>query len=278
MDQAGARLTADEVERLGGVLAEAVTEGRSIARPLVPAGLGMDDGYRLSAAVAARRLAGGDRRVGRKFGFTNRSIWARYGVETAMLGDMFESTVIRTDGEGELSLGRLAEPRLEPEIVLGLRSAPPPGAPAEDLADAVEWLAIGCEVVQSVFPGWVFEAAETVAAGGLHGRLVVGPPVGREAPGFDSLIRSLEAVELVAERAGVEIARGHGRNALDGPLSALENAVATLERHPGHPPIAAGEIVTTGTLTDAYPLSPGERWTIRSVGDVLPALAIRFLA
>jgi 2-oxo-3-hexenedioate decarboxylase len=273
----GTTLREAEVERLSDLMTTAVTEGRAIDRPLA-ADLAMADAYRIAAAVAARRQRSGDRRAGRKFGFTNRSIWARYGVDTAMLGDMWDSTVTRTDGQGTLSLARLAEPRLEPEIVLGLRAAPNPSAGPEALADAVEWIAIGCEVVQSVFPGWVFTAAETVAAGGLHGRLLVGAPVPRGAPAFASLIATLPGVELVVERDGVEIARGAGANALDGPLSALANAVATLARHPEHPPLGAGEVVTTGTVADAYPLSPGEAWTIRSVGDVLPPLTVRTTA
>jgi 2-oxo-3-hexenedioate decarboxylase len=30
---------------------------------------------------------------------------------------------------------------------------------------------------------------------------------------------------------------------------------------PQFPPLAAGEIVTTGTITDAWPVVPGETWS-----------------
>jgi 2-oxo-3-hexenedioate decarboxylase len=33
-----------------------------------------------------------------------------------------------------------------------------------------------------------------------------------------------------------------------------------LASQPAAPPLAAGEIVTTGTLTDAWPVTPGETW------------------
>ena len=33
-----------------------------------------------------------------------------------------------------------------------------------------------------------------------------------------------------------------------------------LAGQPQFPPLAAGEIVTTGTLTDAWPVAPGEIW------------------
>jgi 2-oxo-3-hexenedioate decarboxylase len=34
-----------------------------------------------------------------------------------------------------------------------------------------------------------------------------------------------------------------------------------LERQPEAPPLAAGEIVTTGTVTDAWPVTRGETWS-----------------
>jgi 2-keto-4-pentenoate hydratase len=34
-----------------------------------------------------------------------------------------------------------------------------------------------------------------------------------------------------------------------------------LAQQPQFPPLAAGEIVTTGTVTDAWPVVSGETWT-----------------
>jgi 2-oxo-3-hexenedioate decarboxylase len=34
-----------------------------------------------------------------------------------------------------------------------------------------------------------------------------------------------------------------------------------LARYPTHPPLQPGEIITTGTITDAWPVTPGERWS-----------------
>ena len=38
----------------------------------------------------------------------------------------------------------------------------------------------------------------------------------------------------------------------------------------------AGEIVSTGTLTDAHPVAPGETWSTAFDGLPLPGLQIRF--
>jgi len=48
---------------------------------------------------------------------------------------------------------------------------------------------------------------------------------------------------------------------LGSPAQALAHLVRVLATQPRSPPLAAGEIVTTGTLTDAWPVKAGETWT-----------------
>ena len=79
--------------------------------------------------------------------------------------------------DGSVSLARLCQPRVEPEAVFGMKSTPRVDASLDDLFDALEWVAPGFEVVQSHRPGWKFTAPETVADGGLHASLLVGPKV-----------------------------------------------------------------------------------------------------
>jgi len=43
-----------------------------------------------------------------------------------------------------------------------------------------------------------------------------------------------------------------------------------------NPPLAAGEIVTTGTLTRALPASGGETWTTERTGVALNGICVRF--
>jgi 2-keto-4-pentenoate hydratase len=62
--------------------------------------------------------------------------------------------------EGVLSLKGLCEPRIEPEVVFGLREAPPPDCSAAELVAAIDWVAHGYEIVHTHFPGWKFSAAQ----------------------------------------------------------------------------------------------------------------------
>lgn len=57
--------------------------------------------------------------------------------------------------------------------------------------------------------------------------------------------------------------RGQGAIVLDGPLSALQAMVEAMATTTPHWSIAAGDVVTTGTITDAWPLVPGQRWHTR---------------
>ena len=241
-----------------------------------PHGLDLDDAYRVTAAARRMREARGERAVGRKIGFTNRTIWAEYGVYAPIWGYLYDGTVhdLAAIG-GTFPLGCLAEPRIEPEIVLGLATAPTSGMDERALLAAVEWIAHGIEIVQSIFPGWRFSAPDTVAAFGLHGALLVGPrhPVRAETEAWS---RTLADFEIDLARAGTPVDRGRAADVLGGPLSALRHLVDLLARDPANPPLAAGEIVTTGTLTRAFPVAPGETWTTALAGVALEGLSVRF--
>ena len=69
---------------------------------------------------------------------------------------------------------------------------------------------------------------------------------------------------------------GVATNVLGGPVSALRHLVDLLARDQVNPPLAAGEIVTTGTLTRALPVSGGETWTTELTGVALNGICVRF--
>ncbi len=64
---------------------------------------------------------------------------------------------------------------------------------------------------------------------------------------------------------------------LGGPLRALAHLAGLLAQDPHNPPLQAGEIVTTGTLTRAFPVAPGERWHTVLSGIGLEGLSVGFL-
>ncbi|MEQ9607408.1 MAG: hypothetical protein RLN99_07055 [Kiloniellaceae bacterium] len=235
------------------------------------------DAYAVLAEIEARRRREGWQPVGRKIGFTNRTIWDRYGVWQPMWAHVWAHTVHQAeDGKATLSLAGFVQPRLEPEVVFKLKA---PLGPTEDPLEvlaAVEWIAPGFEIVQSHFPDWTFRAPDCTAAFGLHGALIVGTPVDVTAANCADLVERLPVFAATLSRGGTVVDRGIGANVLDSPALALATLARVLAGQPQFPPLAAGEIVTTGTLTDAWPVAPGETWT-SDYGDLgITGLTVRF--
>lgn len=221
--------------------------------------------YEVADLIRQRRIAAGERPRGYKIGFTNRDIWQRYGVHAPIWAPVWDSTLSFVDGpDARVSLRGLVQPRLEPEIVFGFARSPRAGMNDAELTACIEWVAHGFEIVQTHFDDWKFEAADTVADFALHGRLLVGPRVPVAA--FDPLGSELAGLRLELYRDGRCVDSGLGSVVLDGPLNALRLWVDALLVQPHGWPIVAGDVVTTGTLTDAWPLGVGDRFETR-LGD-----------
>lgn len=238
-------------------------------------GLTAEAGYRAAARLHAARLARGWRPLGRKIGFTNRTIWPRYGVYEPMWGTVYDRTVIFARAErASVPLAGLAQPRIEPEICFRLKAAPPVTRDAEALLGAIEWVAHSIEIVQCHHPDWKLKIADCTADNGLHGRLVVGTPI--PVAELHGLAAKLPALEVELRKGAAAVDRGTGANVLGSPLEALAFLAEILSRQPDAPPLAPGELISTGTLTDAHPVAPGESWNTAFEGLRLKGLQVSF--
>jgi len=232
--------------------------------------------YDVLRGAERARVARGWKPVGRKIGFTNRTIWPRYGVYRPMWAHVWAETVTQApNGSASISLAPAALPRIEPEVVFGLRGTVPPAGDAREVLDAVEWIAPGFEIVQSHFPDWKFTSADCTAAFGLHRALVVGARIALTDAARDAYALALPSFELTLRRGDDMIDRGVGANVLGSPALALAHLAGVLAEQPAMPPLAAGEMVTTGTVTDAWPVAPGEAWSSDYGTLGMPGLVLR---
>jgi 2-oxo-3-hexenedioate decarboxylase len=229
--------------------------------------LTLEDAYDvMQRASVMRSIATGARPVGRKIGFTNRTIWDIYGVYAPIWGWMYDDTLeLSNSDRGTVHAASLCQPRCEPEIVFRLAADVPAGADIERVAASVEWVAFGFEVVQCHYPAWKLTAVDAVIDGSLHGGSRVGP---RVAP-WPTLIQDLGNFGLTLLRDGQPIDRGRGSNVLDNPLNAIVHLARTADV-----PLHAGEIITTGTVTDAAPSRAGETYTVEIDGLPLEPLTL----
>ena len=231
------------------------------------------EGYAAARALHEERLRQGWRALGRKIGFTNRTIWPRYGVYEPMWGTVYDRTVLHAKEDAcRVPLAGLLQPRIEPEVLLHLKAAPR-SADTEELLSCLDWVAHSIEIVQCRQPGWKVTLADCAADNGLHGRLVAGAPV--PVADLPELEARLPGVEARLFRGGVLVDRGTGENVLGSPLAALAHLVDLLARQ-GAAPLAAGEIVSTGTLTDAHPVAAGDTWSTEIRGLPLRGLTVHF--
>ena len=113
-------------------------------------------------------------------------------------------------------------------------------------------MAAGFEIVQCHFPGWRFAAPDSTASFGLHGALVVGAPVAVTDANRASVAATLASFDLTLSRGGTVVDRGNGDNVLGSPALALGFLARTVATQPQFSAPAAGEVITTGTLTDAH--------------------------
>ena len=238
-------------------------------------GLTLDQAYAVEAELARRRHAAGHATAGRKVGFANKALWRVTGLRTVAWASLYDDTVQFATNDSSLSIGRMFSPKIEPEIMMKLKA--PLGADVEEAAalEAVEWIALGFEVIDCPFADWKFQPVDFVAAYGFHAALIVGTPIRIERAMIPSLTEALSrfTVRLFKNRELAE--EGAGRNVLRSPARCLAELASAAATQPGASPLAAGEIISTGTLTTSRFIAPAETWTAEAEGIDLPPLSIQ---
>lgn len=231
--------------------------------------------YEVAAEILKLRRARGETTLGRKIGFTNRNIWAQYGATSPIWAHVYDSTLFHArNGTATISLTGSVQPRIEPEIAFKLRAPLPEHC--EDPAvmlESLEWLAPSFEIVDCHYADWKFRPADAAADFSFHWRLVIGTPYEIRRPEIPLLATQLRDCKVTLSKDGGIMDRGTGANALGHPALALAFLADIVARQPQFERLAAGEVITTGTLTAALPVKPGESWV--SQYDGLPVQGIR---
>ena len=236
--------------------------------------------YAVEAELVRLRQANGRRTVGRKVGFANKALWRMLKLDTLVWATMYDDTVrFAEDNAATLSLAHNWSPKIEPEIVFKIRK--PIGASELEPAvmlNAVEWLALGFEIIDCVFADWKFQPADFVAAFGFHAALVVGEPRVIESGLIPALVEQLARFKLRLLKDGELVEEGSGKNSLRSPALCLRELASAILREPAAPPLAAGELISSGTLTESHAVAPGQTWTAIVDGLELPALTLHTIS
>jgi 2-oxo-3-hexenedioate decarboxylase len=229
--------------------------------------------YATEAEIARLRRAGGRRTIGRKVGYANKALWRALKLDTILWAHMYDDTVHDAPSDGSaISLPKMLTGKIEPEIVFKLAKPLDAGADAAAVLDAAEWVALGFELIDCPFPGWQLQPADFVASFGLHAGLIVGG----HRPVTQTIIDQLPSFKVKLLKNGELVDEGGGKNVLRSPALCLAELASALARQPGAQPLAAGEIISTGTMTTAQPVAAGDTWTATLEGLDIPDLTARF--
>lgn len=274
-------MTTLDIRGLATEMMAARSEGKAVeSRPSSrDSGFNLPAAYQVEEELAQLRRADGHKTTGRKIGFTNKAVWPRLDLDTIVWGYVFDDTVHYASGNHFiLPIGQMVAPRIEPEIVFKLKSEVnlTLAADAVKVLEAVEWMALGFEIVDCPYPNWRYRPADMVAAFAFHGALVIGDPHPLKNRG--QLAGQLATFKLNLLKNGETAAEGTGKNVYDSPALCLGQLARTIKAQPNVEPLVAGEVITTGTITDAQPVAIGEEWAAITEGLNLPSLSIKFVS
>ncbi len=236
----------------------------------------LTNAYAVEDELRRMRAEQGVMSVGRKVGYANKALWRILNLKTLVWGNMYSDTVrCASENHANLSLDGMRSAKIEPEIVIGLRE-PLSGDILDDAAalQAVEWLAIGFEIIDCPYPDWKFQPADFVASFGLHAGLIVGERRQLNADLIPILIEQLPRFRVKVFKNGQFVEEGFGKNSLRSPALCLAELSRAVAHQPGTPPLQPGEIISSGTLTAGHLIGRGECWRVEVEALPLPLLTI----
>jgi 2-oxopent-4-enoate/cis-2-oxohex-4-enoate hydratase len=238
----------------GAQLFAALREGRTIA-PLIERDptLAIDDAYAISLDFLARRLAEGERVVGKKIGVTSKVVQDMLGVHEPDFG--FLTDWMHVVGDIDIAAKRLIAPRAEAEIAFILdRRLEGPGVSAQQVIAATRSIVPCFEIVDSRIDDWRISIVDTVADNASCGVFMLGEerldPAGLDLPGL----------HVAVTKNGLPLSEGRGHAVQGDPAQ----AVAWLANTLGACGVAldAGDIVLSGSLVPLAPAQAGDRFSM----------------
>jgi 2-oxo-3-hexenedioate decarboxylase len=106
----------------------------------------------------------------------------------------------------------------------------------------------------------------------LHAGLVVGQK--RPVADIETTTHQLADFKLALFRNNVLVEEGAGKNCLRSPALCLEELTRAAAVRGDS--LQAGEIISTGSLTNAQPIAAGEEWRAELNGLPLASLRVQF--
>ncbi|WP_019153071.1 2-keto-4-pentenoate hydratase [Robertmurraya massiliosenegalensis] len=245
----------NKITKFARSLAEAEETKRGIA-PIssIDSKLTMNEAYAIQLENIQRKVAEGQKIVGKKIGLTSLAMQNLLGVDEPDYGHLLDSMAV--ENGGRIPADKVLQPKVEGEIAFILnRELRGPNVTTLDVLKATEYIVPALEIVDSRVQDWKIKLPDTVADNASSGFFVLG---GKPLK-VDEV--DLKMVGMVLTKNGEIMNTGIGAAALGNPASCvawLANKLSDFDI-----PLREGEVILSGALSAAVEAKQGDSFTAR---------------
>lgn len=219
-------------------------------------GMTIEDGYAISRAWVAMKLAEGRKPIGHKIGLTSRAMQQASQIDEPDYGTLLDDMLF---APGDIPFERFIAPRVEVELAFILRK-PLQGAglTVDDVLDATEYVQPAIEIIDARIEQFdrhskvMRKVQDTISDNAANAGLVLAgrkaPPRELDLPWCGAILRQNGTVEETGLAAGVQGHPAVGVAWLAGKLA------------PWGESLQAGEVVLAGSFTRPVAARRGDRF------------------
>jgi 2-oxopent-4-enoate/cis-2-oxohex-4-enoate hydratase len=248
-----------QIEALGDELYDALCRQQTLP-PLTERepGITIEDAYHISQRFVSRRVAAGERIVGKKIGVTSAPVQEMLGVFQPDFG--FLTDAMEFPDRAVISIAEhMIQPRAEGEIAFRLKhDLAGPGVTEQDVLDATATIMPCFEIVDSRIDDWKIRIQDTVADNASCGVYVLGRNE------VDPRDFDLPNLHMTIHKNGEYHSEGLGSAVQGNPLTAVAWLANTLGEY--GIPFKAGEVILSGSLAPLIPVVAGDRMSLEIEG------------
>jgi 2-keto-4-pentenoate hydratase len=233
------------------------------------AGMTVADGYAVQRAIIARKVARGDRVIGKKVGLTSKANQDVFDVHEPVYGQLLASGV--HPEHTPVHTARFIQPIIECEITFVMRRRlTGPGVTVPDVLRATEGIMPSLELGDARMRAWIgrAKAPDIVADSCGSAGIIVGGEL-HSLQDFD-----LRYTGMVVDKNGELLATGATGAVMGNPAQSvawLTNKLAEVELA-----LEEGDLVLSGALTGAIQMTAGDILTA-TFGGGLGAVGVKFV-
>lgn len=256
-----------KIKQYGDELYEAFVKFSPV-RPLLERepDITIEDAYKIQEHFVARRVAAGERIIGKKIGATSKPVQDFLGVYQPDFG-MLTSGMVYQEGD-TIDLGTMIQPKAEAELAFVLKAdLKGPGITAMDVIRATDYVLPCFEIVDSRIVDWKIKIQDTVADNASCGLYVLG------ADKADPRKLDLPSVKMTVQKNGKFLSEGYGSAALGSPLTCVAWLANTLGQFGIK--LEAGDVVLSGSLVPLEPVVGGDVMSLHCEG--IGGCSVRFV-